>query len=164
MGLMAAVEALLPRCGFAAQSRYAGGMTHHASSGATSHGAKNAATLPMTGILLFAHGSRDSNWKKPFESLLEETRRQAIGPVVLAFLESMQPDFDAGVRELAAQGVAQIRVVPVFLAAGSHLREDLPKMLAAAQSAYPSIKFSVTAAIGELAEIQSAIARYAANA
>lgn len=113
------------------------------------------------GILLFAHGSRDPNWKKPFELLLIETRRQASGPVALAFLESMQPDFDAGVRELADQGVNRIRVVPAFLAAGSHLREDLPKMLAAAHTRYPGIDFSVAAAIGESADIQAAIAKYA---
>lgn len=136
-------------------------MTNNAVPSVGSGGAKNTATPLFTGILLFAHGSRDPHWKKPFESLLVETRRQASGPVALAFLESMQPDFQAGVRELADQGVTQIRVVPVFLAAGSHLREDLPKMLASAQAAFPQIDFSVTAAIGESAEIQLAIARLA---
>lgn len=115
----------------------------------------------VTGILLFAHGSRDPNWKRPFESLLSETQRLASGPVALAFLESMQPDFDHGIQALLDQGVRHIRVVPIFLAAGSHLRQDLPQMITAVQAAHPGITIEVTPAIGEVPQIQAAIAAFA---
>ncbi|MBU3724680.1 MAG: cobalamin biosynthesis protein CbiX [Burkholderiaceae bacterium] len=120
--------------------------------------------MHRTGILLLAHGSRDPKWRAPFESIEQITRDAASGPVIVSFLESMQPDFIAGVRELAGQAVEVIRVVPVFLAAGAHLRQDLPKLVEEAQSEFPGLTFQVLPAIGETEEIQRSIARYAVGA
>lgn len=120
--------------------------------------------MHRTGILLLAHGSRDPKWREPFTAIEKITRDAAQGPVVVCFLESMQPDFITGVRELAAQPVDVIRVVPVFLAAGAHLREDLPKLVQQAQHDFPNIAFDVLPAIGESGEIQHSIARYAIGA
>lgn len=117
--------------------------------------------MHRTGILLLAHGSRDPKWRAPFEAIERITRDEAQGPVVVCFLESMQPDFATAVRELAAQSINVIRVVPVFLAPGAHLREDLPKLIKQAQADFPNMAFDVLPAIGETAEIQRSIARYA---
>lgn len=117
--------------------------------------------MHRTGILLLAHGSRDPKWREPFEAIEAITRDAAHGPVIVSFLESMQPDFMAGVRELAAQPIDAIRIVPVFLAAGAHLREDLPKLVEQARSSFPNLHFHILPAIGETAEIQRSIARYA---
>ncbi len=116
-----------------------------------------------TGILLFAHGSRDPNWRRPFESLLQQTEQQTTGPVALAFLESMQPNFDEGVAALVGKGAKAIRIVPLFLATGSHLRQDLPELVAEAEGKYPELQLTIATAIGEATEIQTAIARYAAK-
>lgn len=116
------------------------------------------------GILLFAHGSRDPNWKRPFESILEQTEQQTAEPVGLAFLESMQPDFAEGISALVKKGAQIIRVVPLFLATGSHLRQDLPELIAQAKNRHPGLEINVATAIGEAAETQAAIARYAAEA
>jgi sirohydrochlorin cobaltochelatase len=110
-----------------------------------------------TGILLFAHGSRDPQWRLPFESILAEVRRQNPGPSALAFLENMQPLFSQAADELAALGVKKIRVIPLFLAAGSHVRHDLPQLIQQVQARYPTIVFSVFPVIGESAFIQRAI-------
>lgn len=115
------------------------------------------------GILLFAHGSRDPNWKRPFESILKQTEAQATGPVALAFLESMQPDFAQGIATLASSGAKAIRVVPLFLATGSHLRNDLPELIAQAKAQHPGLEISIATAIGEADIIQEAVARYAAG-
>ena len=115
------------------------------------------------GILLFAHGSRDPNWKRPFESILSQTQAPAAGPVALAFLESMQPDFHEGITSLVASGAQAIRVVPLFLASGSHLRADLPELIAQAKAERPDLDISIATAIGESQVIQESIARYAAG-
>lgn len=117
--------------------------------------------MHRTGILLLAHGSRDPKWREPFAAIEHITRNAAQGPVVVCFLESMQPDFITGVRALAAQPIDVIRVVPVFLAAGAHLREDLPKLVSEAKREFPELSFDVLPAIGETPEIQHSIARYA---
>ena len=117
--------------------------------------------MSNTGILLVAHGSRDPNWKLPFEAIREETRRLFHGPVSLAYLESASPDFAAAIDELAAQDVKTIRIVPVFLAAGSHIRIDLPRLVGTAKSRHGTIAFELTSTAGESATVQQAIAAFA---
>jgi len=111
-----------------------------------------------TGILLFAHGSRDPQWRAPFEAILAQIQQQNPGPSALAFLENMQPAFAQAVDDLVAAGVKKIRVVPLFLAAGTHLRHDLPLLIREQQACYPFLTFTVFPAIGESALIQRAIA------
>jgi len=57
--------------------------------------------------------------------------------VRLAFLELMQPDLWAATTELAASGVDAIRIVPIFLRQGGHLRRDLPEQLRALRAQFP---------------------------
>ncbi len=116
------------------------------------------------GLMLFAHGSRDAAWKQPFESMLAKI--QAVEPTMpsgLAYLELMQPDFATQTAQLVAQGVRHIRVLPVFLAVGKHLRIDLPEFVEAAQAHYADIElsFEVLQAAGETAQIQQAIVNLA---
>lgn len=121
-------------------------------------------TQTKTGLILFAHGSRDPLWRGPFESILEKTREKHSGPVALAFLECMEPGLQMAIDMMASEDIQQIKVIPLFLAAGSHVRKDLPEMIKTAQAKHPDISISTTAAIGEQAEIQSAIASFALNA
>lgn len=118
--------------------------------------------MSATGILLIAHGSKDGNWTLPFEAILDETKRQFEGPVRLAYLESMSPDFAGSIDELVALDVQRIRIVPVFLAAGSHIRIDLPRLIVSAQSRHSAIEFELTSTAGESAFVQHAIASFAA--
>ena len=53
----------------------------------------------MRGIVLFAHGSRDPGWARPFEAIrarISATRPEY--PVAVAYLERMEPDARAGDR------------------------------------------------------------------
>lgn len=121
-------------------------------------------THVKTGLILFAHGSRDPLWRIPFESILEKTREMHTGPVALAFLECMEPSLQKAIDMLASEDIKQIKVIPLFLAAGSHVRKDLPEMIKTAQAKHPDISINTTAAIGEHPEIQMGIASFAVNA
>ena len=58
------------------------------------------------GLVLFAHGARDPQWREPFERLAGKVR--AARPdlaVSLAFLELMTPDLATATDALVAQGV-----------------------------------------------------------
>ena len=110
------------------------------------------------GIVLFAHGSRDPQWARPFEALAATLSRKFDGPVKLAYLELMQPSLEAAVDALAAAGVAAIRIVPVFLGPGGHVKEDLPKLVARARERHPKIMLHLEAPIGEQHAIIEAIA------
>lgn len=117
-----------------------------------------------SGLILFAHGSRDPQWRQPFEAILQKTQSNHPGPVALAFLECMEPDLLKAIETMAAHQVDSIRIIPVFLAVGSHVRKDLPELIAQARKIYPDISITATEAIGEQVEIQTAIAMFALNA
>jgi sirohydrochlorin cobaltochelatase len=110
------------------------------------------------GIVLFAHGSRDRDWARPFESLAATLSRKTQATVRLAYLELMQPSLAGAIAELAAEGVVSIRVVPVFLGQGGHTKQDLPTLVAAARERHPQLQISLEAPIGEQASVIEAIA------
>jgi sirohydrochlorin cobaltochelatase len=110
------------------------------------------------GIVLFAHGSRDPQWARPFEVLAASLSSKVGGPVKLAYLELMQPSLEQALAELVGAGVSSIRVVPVFLGQGAHVKHDLPKLAANARKKHPGIKIELEAAIGEQAAVIEAIA------
>ena len=121
-----------------------------------------AVPSPKSALVLFAHGSRDPKWAEPFKAIQALIRAQAPDtPVELAFLELMQPGIQECLIELANKSVKRISIVPIFLAAGRHLREDLPALVAPIQKQYPHLVINVTAPIGDIPEFQSAIARLA---
>jgi sirohydrochlorin cobaltochelatase len=108
------------------------------------------------GLVLFAHGSRDPEWARPFEriaaSLRDKLPATAIG---VAFLEH-GPSLDEIVTALIAKGAGTIRVVPVFLGHGGHVKEDLPRLVAAA--ARGDVKLYLDKPVGEQAQVIEAIA------
>ncbi len=78
--------------------------------------------------------------------------------VELAFLELMQPDLASAIASLAAGGIGQITVVPLFLAQGGHLKEDLPRLLDDIRRHHPGLRIDVTSAIGDSEDLTNAIA------
>ncbi len=118
----------------------------------------------MKAILFFCHGSRDPLWRIPFDQIVTEFRAMhATRLCELAFLEFMEPDFVHGVQKLIEQNAKQIRIIPLFLARGSHLRRDLDDLLDQAQLNHPEIEFSLAPAIGEVESIRAAIASWVAQ-
>ena len=110
------------------------------------------------GIVLFAHGSRDRDWARPFEQLAATLSRRTDASVRLAYLELMQPALADAIGALVAEGAKSIRIVPVFLGPGGHTRQDLPKLAAAARERHPGVEISVEPPIGEQASVIEAIA------
>lgn len=103
-----------------------------------------------TGIVLFAHGSRDPLWRAPMEAVRERIQSQSPDiDVRCAYLELCAPDLPTAAQELVALGSLAITVVPMFLGTGKHAREDLPQLVIALRAAHPQVEFCVQAAIGE---------------
>lgn len=111
-----------------------------------------------TGIVLFAHGSRDRDWAKPFEQLAARVSRQTDAAVRLAYLELMPPSLGDAIGALVADGVKSVRIVPVFLGPGGHTKQDLPGLAAAARARHPDTEIIVEPPIGEQPSVIEAIA------
>ncbi len=107
-----------------------------------------------SGIILFAHGSRDREWARPFQQLAEILRTKVDGPVAIAYLEFMSPTLDEAIASLDAD---DIRVVPVFLGQGGHVKDDLPRLIAAAQKKH-RVAVRLDPPIGEQTIVIEAIA------
>ncbi len=103
-----------------------------------------------TGLVLFAHGARDPRWAEPFERLRHKVaaRRPEV-PVSLAFLELMTPDLPTACATLITQGARRIRIVPIFLGQGGHVRQDLPALAAQVQAVHPDVAIELATAIGD---------------
>ena len=109
-------------------------------------------------IILFAHGARDPQWALPFQVIRRQL--QAARPdaqVELAFLELMAPSLETAVAQSAAQGAKRIVLVPLFLAQGGHMKQDLPRLVGKISDQHPQLEFQVLSAIGDAPEILQAI-------
>jgi sirohydrochlorin cobaltochelatase len=116
-------------------------------------------TSPTPGLLLFAHGARDPLWARPFNAVLAQAR--AARPdlhIALAYLEFMRPNLQTAGAELAALGCSAVKIVPLFLGAGGHVRKDLPVLLTALEAQHPEVDWQLSPAIGEMDSVVSAIA------
>jgi sirohydrochlorin cobaltochelatase len=111
------------------------------------------------GLILYAHGSRNVSWRKPFDRLVRDLKKRGHAHTVLAFGEFMSPGVAEAAQNLAAKGVKQAVIVPLFLGGGSHVRGDLPRLAAEARAA-SGIRLRVAKAIGEEAGVLGAIADY----
>ena len=115
-------------------------------------------------IVLFAHGSREPQWRAPLDAVAAAIRaRQAERPVRCAFLELCEPSLSAASAELVESGAGHITVFPVFFGVGKHAREDLPVLMAQLRSAHPAVTFELLPAAGEHDALVSLLADIAVS-
>ena len=118
-------------------------------------------TAPTRALVLFAHGARDARWREPFDRLQQKVAAALPGcEVRLAFLELMTPVLPDALADLAARGMSDITVVPVFLGQGGHLRRDLPALLDQCRQAHPGLRIHCATAVGEADAVLDAMAAY----
>lgn len=113
----------------------------------------------MHGVVLFAHGARDPEWARPFEAIRDRIRTtRPECPIELAYLEIMNPPLDQAIANLIGKGASAITVFPIFMAQGGHLKQDIPRILAAIRAANPHVPISLESAVGDVPELLDAIA------
>jgi sirohydrochlorin cobaltochelatase len=115
------------------------------------------------GLILFAHGSRNAAWRKPFDRLLKDVTTRGECQAILAFGEFMSPGLVEAAQALAAKGVKNAVIVPLFLGGGLHVRGDLPKLAVQARAA-SGLRLRVARAIGDDAGVLKAIVDYSITA
>lgn len=79
-----------------------------------------------TALLLIAHGSRRPEANADLEHVAAALRDRGRYPVVeVSYLELTEPTIVAGGDACVRQGASRVLMVPYFLSAGVHVREDL---------------------------------------
>lgn len=122
-------------------------------------------TAPDTAIILFAHGARDARWAEPFLRIAERVRAGA--PTLsleLAYLEHLDPNLEEAARRLVKQGATAIRVVPLFLGRGGHLRIEVPRLVDETAAALPGVAIELALPAGEDEAVIDALAAYCLRA
>ncbi|MDR9426042.1 MAG: CbiX/SirB N-terminal domain-containing protein [Marinobacter sp.] len=79
-------------------------------------------------VILLAHGSSDKRWCETFERLAEPTLH-SVENSAIAYMELAEPSLDTIITDSKQKGVETFTIVPLFLAAGRHLRKDVPEMI-----------------------------------
>jgi sirohydrochlorin cobaltochelatase len=112
-----------------------------------------------TGILLFAHGSRDPHWRLPIEAVATQISHRQPGALVrCAYLELCLPSLPDAATDLIAAGARRLRVFPLFLGVGKHAREDLPLLIDEIRATHPGIAVELLPTAGESEKLTSLMA------
>lgn len=106
-------------------------------------------------IILLAHGSSDKRWCDTFEQLAAPTVNSVPGSHI-AYMELATPSLENVVEQGVLEGVRSFTVVPLFLAAGRHLRKDVPAMIRSLEQNH-GISIHLAPPIGENPQLGEAI-------
>lgn len=103
-----------------------------------------------SGIIILGHGSKKVEWKRPFLKLESKINQKGGGLIAKsAFMEKSEPTLLQSVKTIVEADIEKILIVPIFIAAGSHVFDDFPKLAQKLEQTYPKITFTWTPPIGE---------------
>jgi sirohydrochlorin ferrochelatase len=106
-------------------------------------------TEPTKALLLIAHGSRRAEANADLEFVADGLRRRGRYPVVrVAYLELAEPTIAAGGAGCVADGAGEVILVPYFLSAGVHVRDDLEAARAELAGRFPGVTFRLAGPLG----------------
>ena len=107
------------------------------------------------GIVLLGRGSKDPECSQPLERIAVSLGKRL--PAVTVFLAYLEhgPSLDEAVAALAAKGALAVRVIPLFLGAGGHVKADLPGLVSASKR--PGMQITLEQPIGEQPAVIEAI-------
>lgn len=114
----------------------------------------------MKALLIVAHGSRRKESNDEVCRLgkrIAENSGPAFDLVTSSFLEISSPQIDSAVADLVDDGATVIKVFPYFLAAGTHVVNDIPRMIDEEKENYPNVSFEILPHLGALQGISTLI-------
>lgn len=118
--------------------------------------------MTESATILFAHGARNPEWRKPLEAIRATMLAcQPESRVEIAFLEFLAPSLPEAIDRIAAEGYGRLVIVPIFMAQSGHTKRDLPALLAAGSERHPQLDIKLAIPIGEAPEVVASIAAYA---
>lgn len=82
------------------------------------------------GILAIGHGSKLPYNKEVVTRIADFIAQKHTDVVVrVGFMENSEPTLEEAIEDFSGTGVTKVTAVPVFLASGVHIKEDIPAIL-----------------------------------
>ncbi len=82
----------------------------------------------------------------------------------MAYLEHLEPNLAEAARRLAQGGAKAIRVVPLFIGRGGHLRVEVPRLVAEVVAALPGVAIDLALPAGDDDAVIDALAAFCIRA
>lgn len=103
-----------------------------------------------THLVLLAHGSRDPRWQDTFLRLRELARQRfEDASIELAYMEMCPPSLLDVAEQAYEGGVRCLKVLPLFMSAGGHVSQDIPRLADQAMMAFDGLEVKVLPPAGE---------------
>jgi len=103
----------------------------------------------VRGVVLVDHGSRSADANAQLDRLAELIAARLPDAIVKAgHMELAAPSLGQAIDACVAAGATQILVHPFFIAAGRHVREDVPRQVAEAGTRHPGLPILLTEPLG----------------
>ena len=105
-------------------------------------------------LVLLAHGSRDAEWRAPFDQLTADAQASLSSVAVrLAFLQLAEPTLEEIVAEANCARADTITVHPLFMAQGRHVNVDIERLMNDLSEVYPELELKLRTHIGSDARL-----------
>lgn len=113
----------------------------------------------MKAILYIGHGTRSKKGVKEANAFCQRVMRRIDVPIQeVSFLEIAEPSIEVGFKRCVIRGATDITVVPLFLLAAGHIKQDIPRTLDFLQERYPHIQIDVKDPLGVQGKILDGVA------
>ncbi|WP_373531146.1 sirohydrochlorin chelatase [Vampirovibrio sp.] len=107
-------------------------------------------TQATSRLVLLAHGSRDPRWQDTFLRLLSLARQQfGDASLDLAYMEMCSPSLLDVSEQAYNEGIRKLTVLPLFMSAGGHVSQDIPRLADQAMTAFEGLEVQVLPPAGE---------------
>ncbi|EQA55477.1 CbiX/SirB N-terminal domain-containing protein [Leptospira kmetyi] len=96
------------------------------------------------GILIVGHGSREVSSKMEFETFVREyAKTRPTNEIRIGYVELAEPDLKTSLRQFAKTH-SKILILPLFLFASGHVKNDIPLILSDLKIEFPFHEFIVS--------------------
>lgn len=113
----------------------------------------------MKAILYIGHGTRSKKGSLEAKGFIEKVMERIDVPIQeICFLELTEPLIDEGFKRCVDKGATEITVVPLFLLAAGHIKQDIPEALEKLKVIYPDVEVHVSDPFGVQRGILDAVA------
>ncbi|NRD79228.1 sirohydrochlorin chelatase [Bacillus sp. BRMEA1] len=118
----------------------------------------------MKGILYIGHGTRSKKGAEEVRAFINNIMSQINVPIQeLCFLELTSPSIEEGFQRCVERGATIITIVPLFLLAAGHIKEDIPLALSGLKEKYPHIQIEVKDPFGVQEQILDGVSELIKN-